>query len=120
MAMATASMNGDNTMNGNGTYNNLNGGGSVGHNSNLEQRKKTGDHNNDKEAAAATAADVAVSTEHFCNWLVDEIEINRKGRFLTWDSALNSWVQMTDKLKIRRKISVALYNYEKRHNARLW
>lgn len=59
------------------------------------------------------------STEHFCNWLVEEIEINRKGRFLTWDGTLNSWVQMSDSFKIRRKISVSLYNYEKRHSAAL-
>lgn len=59
------------------------------------------------------------STEQFCNWLVEEIEVNRKGRFLTWDSGLNSWIQMSDRFKIRRKISVSLYNYEKRHNAAL-
>jgi len=59
------------------------------------------------------------STEHFCNWLVDEIVITRKGRFLTWDGSLSSWVLMFDKLKIRRKISSSLYNYEKRHSAAL-
>jgi len=59
------------------------------------------------------------TTEHFCNWLVDEIENNRKGRFLTWDGTLNTWVQMFDRFKIRRKISVSLYNYEKRHSVAL-
>ena len=59
------------------------------------------------------------STDHFCNWLIGEIEVNRKGRFLTWDGTLNSWVQMSDYFKIRRKISVSLYNYEKRHSAAL-
>lgn len=59
------------------------------------------------------------STEQFCSWLIEEIENNRKGRFLTWDGSLNSWVLMSDTFKIRRKISVSLYNYEKRHSAAL-
>lgn len=56
------------------------------------------------------------STETFCDWLFKEIQNNRKGRFLAWDGNINSWVLMTDGYKIRRKISVALYNCEKRHS----
>ena len=59
------------------------------------------------------------STETFCDWLIGEIQTNRKGRFLTWDGTINCWVLMTDGLKIRRKISVAQYNYEKRHSTTL-
>jgi len=76
-------------------------------------------NNSNNSNSGGNCNEVADSTEHFCNWLVDEIEINRKGRFLTWDSTLNTWVQMFDRFKIRRKISVTLYNYEKRHSTAL-
>ena len=79
-----------------------------------EYKSDAGDCNNENSSSGTD-----ISTDHFCNWLVDEIQINRKGRFLTWDSGLSSWVQMEDKMKIRRKISVSLYNYEKRHSAAL-
>jgi len=73
----------------------------------------------DSCATADHVADTnANATQHFCNWLVDEIEINRRGRFLVWDNELESWVRLLDKAKIKRKISVALYNYEKRSKVR--
>jgi len=76
-------------------------------------------HGNGNHHGRDTNGALDSSTEQFCNWLIEEIENNRKGRFLTWDGSLNSWVLMSDTFKIRRKISVSLYNYEKRHSAAL-
>jgi hypothetical protein len=80
--------------------------------------RKTDDHTGENKSNDSSNGS-SDTTEHFCNWLVDEIENNRKGRFLTWDGTLNTWVQMFDRFKIRRKISVSLYNYEKRHSMAL-
>ncbi|OEU12029.1 hypothetical protein FRACYDRAFT_263374 [Fragilariopsis cylindrus CCMP1102] len=58
--------------------------------------------------------------ELFCHWLLHEIQDSpRNGRFLEWDTDLNSWIQMFDSYKIKRKISVSLYNYEKRYSSKL-
>jgi hypothetical protein len=58
--------------------------------------------------------------ELFCNWLLHKIQDSpRDGRFLEWDTDLNSWIQMFDSYKIKRKISVSLYNYEKRYSTSL-
>lgn len=74
---------------------------------------------NDDKSSFSNSSNTSDSTERFCHWLIDEIESNRKGRFLTWDGPLNSWIQIHDKYKIRRKISVSLYNWEKRHSEAL-
>ncbi|VEU39634.1 unnamed protein product [Pseudo-nitzschia multistriata] len=50
----------------------------------------------------------------FCDWLVNHIIHNLKGRFLDWEPRMNGWVVMTDKIKIRRKVSVSLYNWGKK------
>ena len=55
----------------------------------------------------------------FCNWLMNEILQRRGGRFLEWDHDLNSWIQIFDPTKIKSKISVSLYNYEKRYSSSL-
>eukprot|EP00536_Pseudo-nitzschia_multiseries_P002775 jgi/Psemu1/322699/estExt_fgenesh1_pg.C_380029 len=50
----------------------------------------------------------------FCDWLVVYIESNCNGRFLEWDKDTCGWVVMTEKMKIRRKVSITLYNWGKR------
>lgn len=55
----------------------------------------------------------------FCDWLIHEIEVNRKGRFLNWDRKLGSWVHVkTDTKKgmnaIKQKIMIFIYNTQKR------
>jgi len=52
----------------------------------------------------------------FCDWLVDYIEQERKGRFLEWNTKYNSWMIITDKAQILRKASITLYNRGKRLN----
>lgn len=53
----------------------------------------------------------------FCDWLVDYIENERKGRFLEWNTTVNGWVVMSDKIQISRKASITLYNWGKRLSA---
>ena len=86
-------------------------------NSHITNNLSSSNHKSNGNGGGSTTIDS--STEQFCNWLIEEIENNRKGRFLSWDGTLNSWVLMSDSFKIRRKISVSLYNYEKRHSAAL-
>lgn len=50
----------------------------------------------------------------FCDWLIDHIEQERKGRFLEWNSTVNGWVVMRDKAQISKKVSNTLYNWGKR------
>ena len=122
MMASTASKNNNNNgnTNGNTNGNNMSSHATTNGHSNegwSNEHKSSGHITNSN--SCGNCNEIADSTEHFCNWLVDEIEINRKGRFLTWDSTLNTWVQMFDRFKIRRKISVTLYNYEKRNSTAL-
>jgi hypothetical protein len=55
----------------------------------------------------------------FCDWLIHEIEVHRKGRFLNWDRTLGSWVHVkTDTKKgmnaIQQKIMIFIYNTQRR------
>ncbi len=50
----------------------------------------------------------------FCDWLIDYIEQERKGRFLEWNSTVNGWVVMRDKIQISKKVSNTMYNWAKR------
>merc|ERR1712127_933127 len=54
----------------------------------------------------------------FCEWLINEIEVNRNGRFLHWDRNEARWVHVrTDKnkglLKVEQKILISIYNTPK-------
>lgn len=54
----------------------------------------------------------------FCDWLINEIEVNRKGRFLHWDRNLARWVHVrTDNMKglqkVQQKILISIYNTPK-------
>jgi len=55
----------------------------------------------------------------FCNALIREVEVVRKGRFLVWDRSISAWVlARTNKeeglLRIRQKIMIAIYNGRKK------
>ncbi len=52
----------------------------------------------------------------FRDELLRTIEVENGGRFLEWDKSLNVWVQMSDKAKIQRKVSMTFYNCTKRRN----
>jgi len=83
--------------------------------------------------AKITATQIQENKDHdeqFCQWLLQEIQAGdddennngrqqAAGRFLEWDQELQSWIQMMDVTKIKRKISVSLYNYEKRYSSSL-
>lgn len=54
----------------------------------------------------------------FCEVLIDEIDINRKGRFLVWNQSLSAWTRLRadnnkSRHKLRQKVIIALYNCEK-------
>jgi len=54
----------------------------------------------------------------FCEVLIDEIDINRKGRFLVWNQSLSTWTRIRadnkkSRHKLRQKVMIALYNCEK-------
>ena len=55
----------------------------------------------------------------FCDWLVDYIENERKGRFLEWNTGVDGWEVMRDKIQISRKASITLYNWGKRLGAEI-
>uniref|UniRef100_A0A7S4AQQ8 Uncharacterized protein n=1 Tax=Pseudo-nitzschia australis TaxID=44445 RepID=A0A7S4AQQ8_9STRA len=50
----------------------------------------------------------------FGDWLVDCIENDYNSRFLEWEPSISCWVVMINNIKIRRKVSTALYNWGKR------
>lgn len=54
----------------------------------------------------------------FCEVLIDEIDINRKGRFLVWNQSLSAWTRLEadnkkSRQKLRQKVMIALYNCER-------
>lgn len=54
----------------------------------------------------------------FCEVLIDEIDINRKGRFLVWNQSLSTWTRIRadnkkGRHKLRQKVMIALYNCER-------
>jgi len=60
----------------------------------------------------------------FCDWLIHEIEVKRKGRFLIWDRTLTTWLHIkTNKRKglskIKQKIMISIYNCHKKASASL-
>lgn len=69
-------------------------------------------------ATSTSSIDAKKNTgKAFCNWLVDYIEQERKGRFLEWNNKVNGWVVMSDKVYSSRKASITLYNWGKRLHA---
>lgn len=52
--------------------------------------------------------------DNFFKEVKNAVYTNR-GRFLKWDNKLQTWVQMTDEAKIKRKVVVSIYNFEKNH-----
>ena len=69
-------------------------------------------------ATSTSSIDAKKNTgKAFCDWLVDYIEQERKGRFLDWNNKVNGWVVMSDKVQTSRKASTTLYNWGKRLHA---
>jgi hypothetical protein len=50
--------------------------------------------------------------------VIEEVEKERKGRFLSWDSKLGSWTVLTDRNLVRSKIAVCFREQKKRSKAR--
>jgi hypothetical protein len=76
-------------------------------------------------ATNTTTSDGDADDKMFCERLIHEIEINRKGRFLEWNRSLSIWVHMkTDTKKslgkLRQKILIFIYNYEKKASTSLF
>eukprot|EP00536_Pseudo-nitzschia_multiseries_P011513 jgi/Psemu1/29150/gm1.29150_g len=60
----------------------------------------------------------------FCDWLLDEILLRRKGRFLEWNKTRSAWTQMNSTTKqqrgkIRQKVSIAIYHCGRSWNSSL-
>lgn len=52
----------------------------------------------------------------FCDWLIEYIQQERKGRFLEWNTKYNGWMIITDEAQTLRKATITLYNWGKRLN----
>jgi hypothetical protein len=63
----------------------------------------------------------AYNTHHtrMIDWVLDQIINQKHGNFLEWDKHRNTWIQMTDEVNIKRKVSVLLYTCEKHHRRQL-
>jgi len=53
--------------------------------------------------------------EQFCNWLIADTELHRKGRFLEWSKPWNTWVEMEDRDRIKYKVGVSFRDRCKRY-----
>lgn len=76
-------------------------------------------------ATKTATSDGDTDDKMFCELLIHEIEINRKGRFLEWNRSLSTWVHVkTDTKKslgkLRQKILITICNYEKKASTSLF
>jgi len=60
----------------------------------------------------------ASTTTHtiMIDWLLDQIINRKQGRILDWSKKLNTWIQMSDEIEIKKKISALLYTCERIHH----
>jgi len=58
------------------------------------------------------------STTHtiMIDWLLDQITNHKHGRILDWSKKHNTWIQMSDEIEIKKKISALLYTCERIHH----
>lgn len=52
--------------------------------------------------------------EQFCEWLIQDTEVHRKGQFLEWSKQWNTWVKMIDRDRIKTKVWVSYRDTTKR------
>jgi len=103
---------------------------------NYFQEKKRREEEEEEESAEISKVDRSISSQsegtglmttishedsdnrRFCEVLIDEIIINRKGRFLVWNQSLSTWTRLRadnkkSRHKLRQKVMIALYNCER-------
>ena len=100
----------------------------------LKERKEEDSSNTLSQASSdqaghhetkTAASDGDTDDKMFCELIIHKIEINRKGRFLEWNRSLSTWVHVkTDTKKslgkLRKKILMVIYNYEKKASTSLF
>mmetsp|Transcript_26904 Transcript_26904/g.28957 ORF Transcript_26904/g.28957 Transcript_26904/m.28957 type:complete len:105 (+) Transcript_26904:958-1272(+) len=53
----------------------------------------------------------ASTTTHtiMIDWLLDQIINRKQGRILDWSKKLNTWIQMSDEIEIKKNIRIIIY-----------
>jgi len=82
----------------------------------LEDRDRSTAYNNIGTTTASNSSSIAAKIHNdIVDRLVDEIECHRFGRFLEWDKQRSTWIQMSDRQKVKQKVSVLLHSIDKRY-----